>query len=277
MGDSAGTKGARRLIKRHTLPVRLTHWANAFVLALLLLSGLQIFNAHPALYLGHVSHFDTPLISLEGVENEAGELRGIVNLFGAEFNATGVFGASEGFYGMEARAFPGWMTLPSYTDLAQGRRWHFFFAWLFVLNGLIYLLFGLFSGHLRRDLVPSVSQLKHLPKEIADHARLRFPKGEAARSYNGIQKLTYLAVIAVLAPVVVLTGMTMSPGLNAAFPFLVDLFGGRQTARTIHFVCALGFVLFIFVHVVMVLVSGVWNNMRSMITGRYDLGVERGQ
>ena len=100
---------------------------------------------------------------------------------------------------------------------------------------------------------------------------MRFPKGEEAKRYNVLQKLAYLAVIFVLLPLVVLTGLTMSPGLDAAFPFLVEVFGGRQSARTIHFLCATGIVLFVIVHVGMVLVSGVWNNMRSMITGRYRI------
>lgn len=266
---------AKNLVKRHSWVVRLTHWLNALILAVMLLSGLQIFNAHPALYLGHASRFDSPLISIDGKENEAGELRGETNLFGAKFDTTGVLGASEGFYGIEPRGFPGWLTLPSVTDLAQGRRWHFFFAWLFVLNALIYVLWGFLSRHVTRDLLPTRAQLGHLGKEIVSHALLRFPKGEEARRYNGIQKLTYLSVIFILGPLVVLTGLTMSPGVNAAVPFLVDLFGGRQTARTIHFICAFSFVLFFLVHVVMVVLSGFWNNVRSMITGRYDIGAEK--
>ena len=172
---------------------------------------------------------------------------------------------------MEARGFPSWITLPSYRDLATGRRWHFFFAWAFVLNGLAYLAYSLWSGHVRRDLVPSRPQLRNIGHDIVEHIRLRFPKGEEAKRYNVLQKLAYLAVIFVLLPLVVLTGLTMSPGIDAAFPFLVDVFGGRQSARTIHFLCATGIVLFVIVHVGMVLVSGVWNNMRSMITGRYRI------
>lgn len=265
---------AKNLVKRHSLAVRLTHWLNALILAVMLLSGLQIFNAHPALYLGDVSRFDRPLISIDGKENASGELRGETNLFGLKLDTTGVLGASEGFYGIEPRAFPGWLTLPSVTDLAQGRRWHFFFAWLFVLNGLIYLIHALLTRRVTRDLLPTRAQLGGLWREIVNHARLRFPKGEEARSYNGIQKLTYLGVIFVLAPLIVLTGLTMSPALNAAFPWLVDLFGGRQTARTIHFACAFFFAAFFLVHILMVLISGAWNNIRSMITGRYDIGTE---
>ncbi len=110
--------------------------------------------------------------------------------------------------------------------------------------------------------------------EILDHARLRFPKGEAARRYNALQKGAYLGVIFVLLPLMILTGLTMSPAVDAWQPWLVHLFGGRQSARTIHFICASMVVAFVAVHVVMVLVSGVVNNIRSMITGKYAIEVE---
>ncbi|MGH6861083.1 MAG: cytochrome b/b6 domain-containing protein, partial [Phyllobacterium sp.] len=161
-------------------------------------------------------------------------------------------------------------------DLGPGRRWHFFFAWFFVINGLVYLIHGLVSRHFRRDLLPARAELSpgHLAHEIADHARLRFPKGEKSRRYNALQKLAYIGVAFVALPLMVLTGLTMSPGFNAFFPWLLDLFGGRQSARTIHFIAAGLIVAFVVVHIVMVLISGLWNNMRSMITGYYTLKVE---
>ncbi len=120
-------------------------------------------------------------------------------------------------------------------------------------------------------LLPTKADVVHLPKEIADHARLRFPKGEAARHYNGLQKMAYFFVIFVLAPLIILTGLTMSPTMDAAFPQLLWIFGGRQSARTIHFICAFSFLGFFIVHIVMVVLSGTWNNVRSMITGRYAI------
>jgi thiosulfate reductase cytochrome b subunit len=114
----------------------------------------------------------------------------------------------------------------------------------------------------------------HLAQEIVDHARLRFPKGEKARRYNALQKLTYLLVIFVALPLMIATGLTMSPGFDAFAPWLIDLFGGRQSARTLHFITASSLVAFVVVHVAMVLVSGVFNNMRSMITGRYAIQTE---
>ena len=153
----------------------------------------------------------------------------------------------------------------------MARRWHFFFAWLFVVNGAVYVSLTIFSRHLWRDLLPTRSDLAHIGRSIWDHMRLRFPKGEEAKRYNVLQKLAYLAVLFVLGPVMILTGLTMSPRLDASFPFLLTLFGGRQSARTIHFICAFSILGFVFVHIAMVLVSGVLNNMRSMITGWYAI------
>ena len=263
------------LVRRHSVVTRLTHWLNVLAIALLLMSGLQIFNAHPALYWGAKSTFAQPWVSM-GKREIGGEPRGITTVGGLKFDTTGVFGWS-GPEGMrEQRGFPAWATVPSYRSLADGRRWHFFFAWMFVVNGLIYLAWSLIGGHIANDLWPTRAQLspRHIAHEIATHARLKFPKGEEARVYNVLQKVSYLAVILVLLPAMVLTGLSMSPGFNATVPSLIDLFGGRQSARTIHFLSASLIVLFVLVHLFMVLVSGLWNNIRSMITGRYAIEVE---
>jgi thiosulfate reductase cytochrome b subunit len=274
---SHDANGARPWIYRHSLVVRITHWVNVACLTVLLMSGLQIFNAHPALYWGERSDFQHPWLAINSREAEEGPAEGVTRIGATSFNTTGLLGVSKDADGEAIeRAFPRWSTLPSDQDLAKGRRWHFFFAWVFVANGLIYLAFSLFSRHLSRDLVPRPTELAKIPHEIVQHARLRFPQGDEARHYNILQKLTYLMVIFVLLPLVVLAGMTMSPGLDAAFPELLSLFGGRQSARSIHFLAATGIVLFVIVHVVMVLVSGVWNNLRSMITGRYNIGVPGG-
>jgi thiosulfate reductase cytochrome b subunit len=221
----------RVVLYRHPLPVRLTHWINVLCIAALLPSGLQIFNAHPALYLGQVSRFDHPLLALP--------------------------------------VFPNWATLPDFQDLATGRRWHVFFAWLFAANLATMIGFALASGRLARVLAPNRADLAQIGPSIISHLRLRFPHGAEARRYNVLQKLAYLAIIAALAPLMVATGLTMSPAIDAAAPWLPTLFGGRQTARLIHFLSAGGIALFIAVHLAMVLVSGLFNNLRSMITGRY--------
>src|SRR6185436_18034058 len=158
-------------------------------------------------------------------------LRGVLRVGGLSFATTGVLGVSHSDGQTVTEAFPGWLTLPSYHDLGAGRRWHFTFAWLLLLNGLLYLGYGLASGHLRRDLAPTRDQLapRHVWHEIRTHARLRFAKGEEARRYNVLQKVTYLLVIAVLLPLMVLTGLCMSPGIDAAFPWLLQMLGGRAT------------------------------------------------
>jgi thiosulfate reductase cytochrome b subunit len=261
------------LVPRHAAAVRLTHWINAVCLGFLLLSGLQIFNAWPNLYWGQYgADGDAAFLGI-GASGEQGHPQGFLRLGGMAIRTTGVLGVSRVDGQTVERAFPAWSTLPSRQDLAEGRRWHFFFAWCFAVNGTAYLAWSLLSGHLRRDLLPGRDQLTlgHLGHEIAEHARLRFPKGDEARRYNVLQKLSYLGVAVILLPLMVLTGLTMSPGMNAAAPFLLDLFGGRQSARAIHFISAFCVVLFVLVHLAMVLLSGVWNNLRSMITGRYAI------
>ena len=264
--------GRHRLIKRHSLVVRITHWVNVVAIFFLLMSGLQIFNATPALYIGHKADFAHPVASLTAENTPSGPV-GITTVLGARFDTTGFLGLSTANGRLSARGFPSWVTLPSYQDLATGRRWHFFFAWVFAINGAVYLIASIIDRHLWRDLVPSRVDLRAIGRTIVDHARLHF---EHVREYNVLQKLTYLIMVVIVLPLIVLAGMAMSPGLDSAFPWLVDLFGGRQTARTVHFICAMTILAFVFVHVVMVLLSGVWNNLRSMITGRYAVEAEGG-
>lgn len=282
--DDAGTRlraalglkqpGPHTFFYRHTAAVRVLHWVNAAVLLIMLMSGLQIFNAHPALYVGKTADFDHPVLSLTA-ENDNGAIVGVTQIGPWRFHTTGVLGASEQLGQTTPRGFPAWATLPSLSpELAVGRIWHLSFAWLFALNGVLFALYAFASGHFSRDLLPRKADIQHLPQEIADHARLRFPKGEAAKHYNALQKLTYFFVIFGLGPLIVLTGLTMSPTMDSAFPFLLFIFGGRQTARTIHFICAFSFVGFFLVHIVMVVLSGTWNNIRSMITGRYAIETE---
>jgi thiosulfate reductase cytochrome b subunit len=256
----------KTLVYRHTVITRVTHWINVIAITFLILSGLQIFNAHPALYIGSASDFDAPVLAMTARLGEDGQPVGETKILGATFDTTGVLGVSTTAGRPEARGFPSWLTVPSYRDLATGRRWHFFFAWVFVINGLVYLIASLINRHVTRDLIPGWRELRGLGRSIVEHARLRF---HHTRDYNVLQKVAYGGLIFVVLPLVVLTGLTMSPAMDAAFPWLVEVFGGRQTARTIHFICATLIVLFILVHLVMVLISGVGNNIRSMITGRY--------
>lgn len=261
-------------IYRHRLPVRIMHWINAIAMFFLLLSGLQIFNAHLGLYWGQRSNFDAPLLVLGAQQDANGQLRGVTSVFGHAFDTTGVLGVSRVNGELQMRGFPTWLTIPGPQWLALGRRWHFFFAWLFVLNGLTYAAYALTGRHLRRDLLPTRTDWRGIGRSIVDHALLRHPRGEAATRYNVLQKLTYLIVIFVLGPLIVLMGLAMSPRLDTVLGWLVDLVGGRQSARTIHFVIAFLFIAFLFVHLFEIVVSGAANELRSMITGRYEVPVE---
>jgi thiosulfate reductase cytochrome b subunit len=182
------------------------------------------------------------------------------------------------FYWGETGYFgdPAALTLPlepSFDYTAWGRGMHFLFAWLLVLNGLVYLLSGLIGGHFRRQMLPRLAQLHptHLWQEIRDHLRFVRPTGEAVRAYNVLQKIAYLLVIFVVLPLMVLTGLTMSPAVTAAYPELFTLFGGRQSARFIHFICASALVGFLLIHIVMIFVVGFVNEIRSMITGKFRI------
>jgi thiosulfate reductase cytochrome b subunit len=259
------------LYQRHTLAIRVMHWINVIAFSLLLMSGLQIFNAHPALNWGKSSYNGQPPLMQMGARRDTqGQLVGVTQLFGYTFDTTGVLGVSASANGRPSvRGFPAWMTVPGAQWLSMARRWHFFFAWLLVINGVSYLLYSLASRHLRRDLTPTSRDWCSLGQSIKDHLRFRHPYGDDAKHYNILQKLSYLSVIYGLFPLVVLAGLAMSPGLNVLLPGWVDVFGGRQSARTVHFIVAWLLVAFVFIHVFEVMVSGLWNNMRSMITGCY--------
>jgi Ni/Fe-hydrogenase b-type cytochrome subunit len=231
-----------RIAYRHRLSTRLWHWVNALTVFVMLMSGLMIFNAHPRLYWGQ---------------------------YGANFDHSWLH--------FTGRPFPGWATIPSTYNLAAARRWHLAFAWLLVIGLILFLVTSLFNRHARRDLAPTRDEVRpsHIWHDIREHARLRFPTGEAALRYNILQKLSYVSVIFVLLPLMVLTGLTMSPAMDAAWPWLVELFGGRQSARSIHFLCAAALVAFIIVHLVMVLLAGPINEIGSMITGRFRVPPDR--
>jgi thiosulfate reductase cytochrome b subunit len=271
------TRSGKELIYRHTLFVRLTHWINVLCITLLLMSGLQIFNAHPMLHWGIMGgDTDPAVLSIYAEDQVDGSAIGWVKLGGWTFNTTGVLGVfrdRDGFF--SGRAFPWWITIPSYQSLAEGRRWHFFFAWLFALNGLAYLIYGFAARHFQRDLTPTRFDLRNIGRSILDHLKFKHPRGEAAKRYNVLQKLTYIAVVFVLLPLMIVSGLTMSPGVDSAAPWLLDLFGGRQSARTIHFITATLIVLFVVVHLIEVLLSGFFNEMRSILTGWFAVRPEK--
>lgn len=221
-----------RLILRQKRMTRLTHWIWAVSLFFLVASGLQIFNAHPALYLGNESGF--------GYDNE---------IFAVD-------------------AMPWSLTIPSTRDLATGRVVHLFFAWVFVANLCVWFVASLRNRHIRKDLVPNRRDIRNFGRDVKDHLRLKLVHSVR---YSPLQKLAYGGVLFVLFPLIILTGLSMSPGMNAVLPWLPELFGGRQTARTIHFAVMALFVLFFVVHIAMILLAGPLNELRSIVTGRYRL------
>lgn len=233
-------KSAALPVRRHRLSTRLWHWLNVALFAALFMSGLGIFNAHPRLYWGQ---------------------------FGANFDHAW----------LELERFPGWITLPGHYSLALSRRWHFSAAPVFAFALLAYMLWSLVNRHFGRDLAFRRGELApaHIWRDIVDHASLRFPVGEAALRYNVLQKGSYNLVLFLLLPTLILSGLAMSPGMNAAWPWLIDLFGGRQSARSVHFIAAWSMGAFVIVHLLMVVLAGPWNEIRSMMTGWYRVPPER--
>jgi thiosulfate reductase cytochrome b subunit len=255
-----------KLAYRHNRITRTTHWINALALVILVMSGFQIFNAHPRLYWGSRSEPDEAFLSIAAT-NVDGVVRGFFKIYGWQFDTTGVLGTQNTDMGPVTRAFPSWLTIPGYFWLAGGRRWHFFFAWIFALNGLLYIIYNVANGHIRKFL-PGPRDLARVPAMALYYLRIR-KESPQQDEYNPLQMMAYTSVFFILTPLVILSGMAMSPQLNMGINWLPAVFGGRQSARSIHFILTFLFAGFTFGHVLMVLTTGVLNNMRSMITGWY--------
>jgi thiosulfate reductase cytochrome b subunit len=224
---------------RHSALVRVTHWVTTLCFVALLVSGIEILISHPRFYWGETGNvLTTPLFQLPIPSSRA-------------LVPTG--------YGYVLPDQNGW-----------SRYLHFQAAWLLVLTGVLYAIFSLLTGRLRRDLLPGKGDLswRVLSTEIANHLRFKRPSEAEAWSYNVLQRLTYLFVIFVLVPLVIWSGLAMSLAFASAFPASVTLLGGQQSARTIHFFVTLALVLFLLVHVLMVCVAGFRSRMRAMITGK---------
>lgn len=243
-------------------------------LVVLMMSGLMIFNAHPRLYWGEYgANFDRAWLEIGQVSGQ-----GYLRVGSARVDTTGVLGSWKDAEGAEKhRAFPWWATIPSTYSLADGRLWHLALAWVLAPGLLVHLLWSLANGHLRRDLHISRREWRpgHVWRDVKAHARLRFATGAAALRYGVLQKLSYAAVLFGLLPLMIATGLAMSPGTDAWAPLLTQVFGGRQSARSIHFLCAWALVGFVIVHVVMVLLSGPVNQVRGIVTGWYRLPADR--
>jgi thiosulfate reductase cytochrome b subunit len=218
---------------RHPPLVRLSHWINVAAVVILIMSGLNILLAHPHLDWGRDTNWGNHWVDIPPI--------------------------------------PNWLLIPDHRNLAEARHWHFFFAWVFFINGLIYLAYGFISRRFNGRLWPSREDLAGFWPSVKEHARFHFPKDEEARNYNVIQKLTYVFMILVVLPMMLITGLSMSPGFNAIGGILLELMGGRQSARTLHFISGGLIVGFIVVHVGLVFWTGFVNNMRAMITGWFVL------
>jgi Ni/Fe-hydrogenase b-type cytochrome subunit len=221
-----------RAVYRHRPLTRLWHWVNAVAIFVMIGSGLMILNAHPQLYWGE---------------------------YGANFDRAWI----------RFDRFPGWITIPSTYNLALARRWHLFFALVLGFGLLLFLVGSLLNRHISRDLAIRRRELsrRHLWADFRAHLAFRFHDPESPRDYNSFQKLSYVAILFVALPLVILTGLTLSPGMNAAWPWLLDLFGGRASARSIHFLATAAITLFTIVHLTLVILAGPVNEVRSMITG----------
>jgi thiosulfate reductase cytochrome b subunit len=230
---------AEILHPRHSALVRVTHWLITLSFLALLVTGVEILISHPRFYWGETGNVRTPPLFTLPIPASRSTV------------PTG--------YSYVLPDQNGW-----------SRYLHFQSAWVAVSTGLLYLAFGFFKGHFRRNLLPALSDLspRGFAIAVAGHLRFRRPKEEEAWSYNVLQRLTYLLVIFVLFPLVIWTGLAMSPAIASAIPSAVTVLGGRQSARTIHFFVSGFLVLFLFVHVLMVYLAGFRNRVRAMITGR---------
>ena len=243
---SASVAPATAVRSRHSALVRVTHWITTLSFLALLVTGVEILISHPRFYWGETGNVLTPpLFQLPIPASRATVPTG---------------------YGYVLPDQNGW-----------SRYLHFQSAWVAVLTGLLYVVFGLLNGHFRRNLLPARADLswRGLSLVIAQHLRFRPASEEDAWSYNVLQRLTYLLVIFFLFPLVIWTGLAMSPAIASVFPSAVTILGGQQSARTIHFFVSVFLVLFLLVHVVMVSLAGFRNRVRAMITGRPAADRER--
>jgi thiosulfate reductase cytochrome b subunit len=232
---------ARQWIDVHSYNVRICHWINVVACAYLLLSGIHILLDFPELYWGHTGYRGYPAIFK-------------LSDWGLSWEEAGAFG-----------------------NRMWGRNYHFTFAWVFLINGLIYVVWNFYTASFRNRMLPGRDELTvaHVRAEVRAHVRWRSRKHASDGSYATLQKVSYLMVIFVFVPLMILTGIAQSPGFTAAMPWLLDLFGGRQSARTLHTIGTVLLVLFVVVHVLEVAAAGLINRVRSMVTGKYLLPEEQ--
>jgi thiosulfate reductase cytochrome b subunit len=263
-------------VYRHSVATRAAHWLWFVAILVLVTSGLQIFNAAPYLDASDKSNPAKRVLAFDAaMDPTSGKASGYTVVFGHKFDTTGWLGyTDDGQGGTNARAFPGWITLPNYQDLADGRRWHLFFAWMLIVALVTYITAAAIRGDLAELIVRPSDFPKMWPMQ-AYYLKLRKeppPHGK----YNPLQKMTYTLVLFVLVPLVILTGMALSPGIDAIARPLTALFGGRQFARLWHFTFMALLIGYFCVHMTLVATTKPLQNLRSMITGWYKLGPHDG-
>ena len=240
---------------RHPVWVRVSHWIGALSVIFLVVSGFLILMVHPRLYWGDVGNDLTPALLEFPISN---------NHRPDEWVQTVVFSQYAGGPVSANR------TYGIFNQNGWARSLHFLAAWILVVTGLAYLASGIMTGHVRRDVLPRSGDLAtgSLMRDVRSHLRLRFDATGGASSYGPLQRLSYTLVLFVLVPFMALTGLSMSPAVTAAYPFLQQIFGGHQSARTLHFFGFSALALFLLVHLVMVALTGFRRQMRAMITGK---------
>jgi thiosulfate reductase cytochrome b subunit len=236
---------------------------------------LQIFNAAPYLDASDKSDPAKRVLSIGAVQGPAGQTVGLVRIFGHSIVTTGLLGyTDDGSGGKGERAFPGWITLPNFQDLAAGRRWHLFFGWGLTLAMAIYFVAGAIRGDLA-ELVLRPSDLpKLLPMQLY-YLKIR-PDPPPHGKYNPLQKAAYTVVLFILMPLMILSGLALSPGIDAIAGPITAVFGGRQFARLWHFTFMSIIVAYFILHMALVATQRPIQNLRSMITGWYKLGAHDG-
>jgi thiosulfate reductase cytochrome b subunit len=268
-------KGKR--VYRHSVAARFSHWLWTLSMLVLVMSGLQIFNAAPYLDASDQSNPARRVLSIGARQapGETGRVTGVTKLFGLSVPTTGLLGYTDDGTGAKAeRAFPAWATLPGEQDLADGRRWHLFFGWFLTLSIVVYLV----AGAIRKDLRELILRPSDLPKlwpMQAYYFRLR-KEPPLHGTYNPLQKAAYTVVLFVFIPLIILSGLALSPGIDAVAGPITAVFGGRQFARLWHFTLMSLLIGYFLTHMVLVFATGAWNNIRSMITGWYTLGEHDG-
>lgn len=239
----------------HSIWVRLTHWIGTFSFILLLYTGFTILKAHPRLYWGEVGNDLTPAL-FEFPISKNYKHGGWTN--------------EVAFYSTKGSPVSASRTFEIYNENGWGRSLHFLSAWILVFAGIIYLFYAVFSGHIRKNLWPLTKQFSFasFKTDIWDHVKMKIVAATGGPDYGPLQKLTYLIVLFFLMPVIILTGLTMSPAVTAANPWLIKIFFGVQSARTIHFFAAALLTLFLLIHIIMIIKTGFQKQMRSMTIGK---------